>query len=266
MISIYTSLYNLESGLFDWKEALDNFSSFADEVCVATTMSSVDDTVKLLNEYAETNKKVNIIVTNLSFEDYAFDGKLKNAALSICTNLFCMLLDGDERVRVSQRYKVDNYCKALYENKAYDAIMLPVIDVFNSEKECKSVGEKWYLHRNSENIKRGIVDFAKLPNGKIDHCRSDTCELIYNDGTLVKSMRILEDEGLEDKLDRIRRYNVFTIYHLGWLDKQKRLKANDFWRPVWSNRAGEEVKTISTMEELNQIKSVPHNLPYWNEA
>lgn len=264
MFSLYTSLYNLKNGFIDWKGALENFEDFAEEVCVATTSMSepFGYDAKTLREYAVLHPRVKIIVTDFSFDDLAFDGKLKNAALSICKEPFCILLDGDERVDVRHRVNWETIARTIEKDNKWDAAFIPVVDLFNTDREYKSIGQKWYLHKNLPNLNRGIVNFAKKENNKIDIKRSDTCELIYDDNSLVRSwcMNVTQPD-----LEYIK-FIGCCVWHLGWLDKEKRLKSNNFWQKVWDNRAGFEVKNIiHSKEKLDKIEYWPHGLKLWYE-
>ncbi len=268
MFSIYTSLYNLNNGFIDWKAALDNFCAFAEQVVIATLPGEKNillDYIGYPNFIYPENIKV-IVADNLSLNDLDFDGKLKNIALKQCSQPFCILLDGDERINLKDRPKFEKIASYLEDNRI-DACFIPVIDLFNSEKEYKSVGQKWYLHRNKLDINRGVVNFAKKDDGKIDINRSDTCELIYNNGNLVNAYYLINPASSHDeKIDHIKRFDDPVIYHLGWLDKEKRLKSNEFWHPVWENRAGKEVKNIiHKKEELDKIEYWKHGLKLWYE-
>lgn len=263
-LSIYTSLYNLENGIFDYKEAIKNFCDFADEVVIATTIDCKDKTKEILQREMLTSPKIKLVITNILFSDYAFDGKLKNAALKQCSGDFTILLDADERIRTSARKDWEDVASFLNDSTA-DAAFIPVVDLFNSEKEFKSIGQKWYIAKNKPNISRGIVDYAKLDSGKIDHTKSDTTELIYDNGQLVNAITTFPMfASLKYQIEFINTNNIPIVYHFGWLDKEKRLKANSFWGPVWSNRAGKEVEVISSIEELKDIKYYEHNFPPWN--
>lgn len=263
MLSIYTSIFNLQNNLFNWQEALDNFSDFADEVIVATTTYKSYVSLSLLLDYSKRNKKVKIVNTKFSLDEYDFDGKLKNAALKRCSEEFCILLDADERVRVSDRYKWENLAYKLRFDDC-DAYFIPVIDLFNSEDEYKSIGMKWYLHKNKPNIQRGVVDFAKLENGKIDINKSDTTELCYTDGSLVYTKATFNNRKFDYEEDIINN-NIPIVYHLGWLEKETRLRQSAFWKPVWENRAGKEVKTENSLDELNKIEYFKHNFGTWKD-
>lgn len=262
MFSLYTSCFNVENGLFDWKKSLDIFSDFAEEVVIGTTSLSIDNSCHLLKEYAKTKTNVKVVVTDFSLDDLAFDGKIKNAALKECTKPFCILLDLDEMPRQADKNNWINLARYL-DNSDYDAFFIPVIDLFNTEREYKSLGQKWYLHKNSPDLCRGVVDFAWTDNtrNKIDIRKSDTCELIHKDGSLCNAASIVGRLTIPAINDLGAK-----VFHLGWLDKQKRLQANAFWSDVWSNRAGYKVNDIiQTTEELNEIEYWPHKLKLWYE-
>ena len=237
MFSIYTSIYNLSLGFIDYKAAVDNFSSFADEVCISTSSKCTDNTIKLLKDYIKDNNKVKLIITDLDLNTFDFDGKIKDAALKACTQKYCILLDGDERLRLKDKDSWIKFANLLGESNTFDAFMIPVIDLYNSEHEYKSISRKWYLHKNSENIHRGIVNFAKRDNNTIYHGKSDTCELLTENGDLVKTASIEQTLTVEEIIDG----DLPKVFHLGWLDKENRLKSNKFWQSIWNLRAGFEV-------------------------
>jgi len=256
MLSIYSSLYNLSANIFDWQRRLIEFRDFADEVCVATSTDCKDDSVEVLSKFCFDNN-IKCVVTDIKFSDYAFDGKLKNAALKACSGEFCTLLDIDEAV--SPKFR-DSWRKLAFklEKSEYDAVFVPVIDLFHDLNHFRSLGQKWYIHKNKPNIERGIVNFAKLDNGKILHTKSDSAELIYSDGNLVKSVFLINPNlDNNEKLTQIRQQNCPVVKHFGWLNKEQRLKQQAFWNPVWSNRAGFEVNTEI---DFDKIEYWPHNL------
>ena len=260
MFSVYTSLYKLQNGLIDWKLAIDNFSNFAEQVVIATFNDGIED-IELLNQYFKDNNKVKIVTVETDLSDPFFDGKLKNAALKGCNEEFCILCDGDERLRLNDKPEWEKAARYLRQLDNIDAFFVPVIDLFNTEREYCALGQKWYLHKNITNLNRGIVNFAKRNDNTIDTTRSDSCELIYDDTSLCRTMSLMNNLNIREVKDL-----GIKIFHLGWLDKQKRLLANQFWGPVWSSRAGKEVTDIiDSMEELNKIEYWPHGLKLWYE-
>jgi hypothetical protein len=255
MFSIYCSVFNLKANLFDWKAALLKFRAFSDELVVATTKNNDNSILELYPFCVEHDIK--LVVTEKSLDDYDFDGFLKNAALRACTQEFCILLDLDEEINIKYKDNWINFANQL-KKTSLDALMIPVIDLYNSEEEYKSIGTKWYLHKNKPELGRGIVNFAKLPNGRINHEKSDTCELIHiKTGDLCSATPIFPMNIIdEQKLKYLKQYNTYVI-HRGWLNKQQRQKQQQFWEPVWSNRAGFEVNTKINFDKITYKK---HNL------
>lgn len=252
MLSIYTSLYNVENGLYNWQVALSNFKDFADEVVVATTTDCKDNTVEILKDYCHKNR-IKIVTTDIPFSDYAFDGKLKDAALQETTQPGKILLDSDETIPKSQKPIWTELTKQLCQSE-YEAIMIASIDLCKSINHYKSINYKFYLHK--EGIKRGIVNYARLPNGKIDHTKSDTTDPIHEDGTLAAIIRLPND------IESLRKGNLPYVFHDWGIDLSKRIEKNKWWLPTWGNRAGKEVKDIVLNEEdFGDIKVFEHNLP-----
>jgi hypothetical protein len=62
----------------------------------------------------------------------------------------------------------------------FKTLMLPSINLCGSELTYKDIGSKWYIHHNNIGLQRGIVNFAKKENGKIDITKSDTWHYIKN--------------------------------------------------------------------------------------
>jgi hypothetical protein len=257
MFSIYVSAFNLKSGLFDYEDALLNFTEFAEEVVVSTLD---DGSIELLNECRIKHKlNFKIEVSNESLDDYAFDGKIKNHGLQATTNPYKISLDLDERIPIWQKDKWIEMGESMYSSNSYDAVLIPSINLCGSFKTYKDIGHKWYLHKTG--LKRGIVNFAKLDNNKIDISKSDTCELLYEDNTLVKY------GSYPGNVEVIRDYNIPFIYHLWAVNSYSRIKKNLFWKPVWENRAGHEVKDILLNDkDISTIPIFQHNLPLWNKT
>jgi hypothetical protein len=262
MFSIYTSLYNLDNGFIDWKSAISNHSCFADELVIATLPKDFPILHEHIQNFLIERHKVKLInCEEISLDDPFFDGKIKNEALKYCTQPYCILLDGDERIDIKDK---DRWIAAanFLSRSHYDAFLLPVIDVFNTDKEYKSIGLKWYLSKNLPNLNRGIVNFAKKEDGSIDIDKSDSTELIYSDGSLVKSVPIHSGSL---NINSVRELGI-KIWHLGWLDNKKRLSSNAFWQDIWDARAKRKITNIiHSEEELNKIESFPHGLKLWYE-
>lgn len=260
--SIYTSIYNIENGLFDWIEALENFSSFADEVIVATSSYCKDKSIKILQDYATKNPQIKVIIADLSFDDPAFDGKLKNTALQNCSNEYCILLDADERINISQKSAWEDYANLLNAFTNADACFIPVIDIYQEQHLATSINSKWYLHKNFKGLKRGVYNGAGVDeNGKWDVCKSDSCELVREDGSLAMTISLVNpDDSFSSKERTIIDYNMPLVFHIGGLDIDKRKKQDEFWSPVWENRSKTGQAEKPNRENMTYFK---HKLGWW---
>lgn len=258
MFSIYTSLYNLEAGFIDWREALANFEGFADEVVVGTTSSLKDNTINLLSEYIKTHPKVKLTITNFSLESAEFDGQIKNAAMQQCTRPYCILLDADEFIPIStkERWVGCTTLLCMPQFSGYHGFLIASVNLCGDMSHYKDIGYKFYIHRNDKNLNRGVVNYARLDNGKIDINKSDTTEIIDKDGKLARMCPLSREIG------DLKYGNFPFVFHKWAVDLDKRIKQNKFWKPVWENRAGKEVNNIVlNKENLEKIEVFEHNLP-----
>ena len=259
MISIYTSAFNVVKGDFDYKSAIENFCSFADEV-VVTINTSEDKTLQVFQNLALLYKNLFILQTNFLYTDPGLDGKIKNAALQACTNDICIQLDLDERIPLSQKHLWYNLAGDLLNAQSH-AVMIPVIDLFKDSKNIKSIGSKWYLHKRT-GAYRGVVNFARLANGHHDTSKSDSCELIDGWGNLLPSIYLLNPQSdIHTKLLSIKQYNLPYVVHYGYLNLDRRVQLNkDFWANHWSVEAGKKVEVPLDVNFFNQVPIVEHNL------
>jgi len=257
MFSIYTSAFNLESSGLDWKEAIDNFAQFADQVVVCVNEDK-ENSFGLVFDFLKKNKYKNVYVclSDYSFDDPLFDGKIKNNALQNCTEEFSISLDLDERLPIYTKSAWLELAEEL-KHSEYVAALIPSVNLCGSNYTYKDVGWKWYLHKTI-GYHRGVVNFAKQDGEKIDINKSDTCELIDDNGNLVKSLQLQNDVNI------INNHELPFVYHLWAVDFDQRIRQNKIWKPVWELRAGREVTNIITeREELEKIPVFCHNLPLW---
>ena len=257
-ISIYTSLFNVDNGMFDIFNALKNWNKYADEIIVGTIPCQKDRVKEILYDNNPVRGvPIRISSMDTTLEDPLFDGKLKEGALRGCKNKIVIQQDLDERIG-GEIYQWEGLFSFLSRNDDFKAFMLPVIDLYKDLDHYKGLGAKWYLH-HKDGCHRGPVAFAKRGDGTIDTEKSDTCELIDEQGNLASFLR--DDRfTLSTVMDR---FNIIMphIIHLGYLDLDKRVENNKFWGPVWTARNGKTVKvatTVSSVEEENQ--AIPHGI------
>lgn len=253
--SVYTSLFNYSPEKFDLSGAFKNWSKYADEVVIATFEEQRDEIIyhALCNSPREDFKFKVVFCPDTSLDDHLFDGKLKNAALQACSNELVIQLDADELIGgdIKQwEYLGDVLTKQI----APFSCMIPVIDLYKDYSHYKSVGTKWYLSLK-KGLYRGPVNFAKKGGNLIDINKSDSCEAIDEHGDLVPSFA---DTRFIESFDT----SYVHVIHTGYLDLDKRIENNKFWKPYWESRCGESVEVATTLEKLEEEnKAIPHGLP-----
>lgn len=255
LISIYCSAFNLIKNSFNWRESLDNFVDFGDEVVVCVNKSE-DNTLDVLNQYKTQSSadNLNIIESDFSYDDLAFDGKIKNEALKNTQYPGKVLLDLDEFIPLSQFDLWRECVSVLYSSNQVDALLIPSINLCGGYDTYKDVGYKFYLHKN--HISRGIVKNAKLPNGKINTSISDTTEPISSDGSLARSIAFSND------INAIKSGDIPYVFHKWCINYEDRVRQNATWKPVWENRSGkQENDVITDIERLKSILVSKHDLP-----
>ena len=272
MFSIYSSAFNLVKNHFDYKNALDNFCAFADEVVIAVN-TSADNTLIVLNELCLVYSNLVIIATDFSYEDPLLDGKIKNAALQATTQRVKIGLDMDERIPLRHKDRWKFYGNSFGFRMDIDCIMIPSINLYGSFYTIKralkdNLGTKWYMHKSG--LYRGPVNYARLSDGTVDTASSDTCELIYENGALVKSdtlLRYADICSLKNYLDWIEKTGIF-VYHLGYANFNERVLRNEnFWHKHWRVESGGKAPKHHVHMSVDEFESdlIEHNLPLWED-
>lgn len=259
MFSIYTSAFNVLKNVFDYKEALDNFSAFADEVVVAVNTSD-DGTLVAIQKHAFGNDKIKVIQTDFSYSDPDLDGKVKNAALQETTEPFKIGLDLDERIPLSNRPSWVYAAELLEPVDNVFAAMVSSIDLYKENTLCKGVGAKWYLHKKG--LFRGVVNFAKNSDGTHDITKSDSCELLDSEGNLVPSASFAPiGLPIPEALYILKSKGSPYVLHYGYVDLDRRAKINrEFWKNHWSVEAGKPIDVATTVTELEKFPVFEHGL------
>ena len=256
MISLATSAFNIESNDFDIESAIKNWEIHVDEI-VISTIPSLDNSLKLLRSL-KSSKPIKIVEENFSTNDPEFDGKIKNAAHQNCSNEVIVQCDLDERMG-GKTEQWQDFAEKLLTLPDIKALMLPVVDLYGSYYEYSSINKKWYISKK-DGTKRGTVNFAKKEDGKIDIEKSDTCELIDENGNLVPFIDICSAYQV-NPLQYCQLMNPF-IWHLGHLDLERRANINkNFWKEQWENKSGGPVDDCFTsVEKHENTETFPHNI------
>jgi hypothetical protein len=259
--SIYTTLFNFKSFSFNPKDVLANFSVWADEVVVAT-IEDDDNTYKSLLELTRFFPKLKVIKTNLQRFTPTFDGDLKNAALQATTGDILLQLDFDEKMSTHNLLMWDKLSEMILSNKDIKAAFIPSINLYGDKQHFSSFTSKWYLHKRG--LKRGVVNFAKKADGTHDIGKSDSCELLDQDGNLVQTFRFF-DESLFDSKESAAQFlkdqDLPYVIHYGWIDLHRRADINkQFWKNQWSAEAGQDVDIPISFDKIELQQSYKHDL------
>ena len=219
--SIYTSLFNYSPDKFDLVGAFNNWLKYGNEIVIGTFPDQGEDIWNSLRDHWSNDwiyKNIKIAYASTSLDDPLFDGKLKNAALQHCSNEFVIQQDMDERIGGDPR-AWEMSIKYLKAQNSTLAMMIPVIDLYKDYDHYKSLGYKWYLSPK-KGCNRGPVNFAKKEGGLIDTEKSDTCELIDENGNLIPSIK---HNGFLANNDYFK-FDIFYphVVHLGYLDLEKK--------------------------------------------
>jgi hypothetical protein len=247
MFSIYTSAFNLIKNKFNYKFHIQNFSQFANEVVIAINTSE-DDSVNEIRDFIIRNcNNVYILETNFQYDDPLLDGKIKNAALQATKQDIKIGLDMDEYIPLWQKNIWENIANQLRYSSA-KSIMIPSVNLYKDNKNYFSITPKWYLHK--KDLYRGPVNFAKKNDGTVDTSKSDTCELIDNNGNLVSSIQMPFD------IESLKTEQYPFVVHTGYMNLHNRLLRNkNFWAKHWFTESGgkePEHKVHGSLEDFKE--------------
>ena len=271
MFSIYSTAFNVIKNSFDYKEAVHNFCSFAEEVVISINQSE-DSTLEAFEELCKEYNNLKLIKANVSYDDPCLDGKLFNIALQNTNEEFKVHLGLDQRIPLYQRGEWERLAYQMRFSD-FDAYMIPTLDLWGTTRKIRwdkdnNINLTWALH--GSDLCRGPVNFARLENGKYDPSKSDSNELIYPDGSLVRSQQHLmgQCKTLQSYIETLKMQNVF-LYHIGYVSFENRIKVNkDIWQKQWEEIRPQEKRenqVAVTKEELEQYETFEHGLKLWNE-
>ncbi len=265
--SLYSSAFNVIDNQFDYESHIDNFCEFIkdDGEVVIMINKSVDDSYERIRALKSKYSNLVVFGSNVSYDDPGMDGQIKNLALQETEETPIKIhMDLDELLVLSQRPAFEAVCSSLL-NSNYQAAMVPVINLYKDLYHYKDIGFKWRIHK--EGLYRGVVNFAKNPDGTHDITKSDGCELIDSNGNLVNSAYLIDPSYSDvNKLDFIRQYDVPYILHCGLIDlKKKVIRNKNFWANHWKVESGRDVDIPTTEQELeikiNNTVEKFHGLP-----
>lgn len=259
-ISIYSTAFNVIKKNFNFKQALNNWFVYADEVVISVNTSE-DDSYEQIVAYGK-EMGFNLIVnkTDFSYDDPFCYGKIENSALQACTGDLLIQQNLDERFRCDKNI-LTVLGESLLSQKDIMAYWVPVINLYGSYDNYIDIGKKWYIHKRG--LFRGPVNFGIKDNGRPDYNKTSTDELIDQNGNLVPASALLMHENF---LKEYVEAGYPIVYHLGFVDFNERLSRNKFWKPFWEKATGgDENRHMMSIEEMAAREAKPHGLPLWKE-
>jgi len=253
MISLYTTLFNIDKLDVDLDEVFSNWLYYVDEIVIATFRWEHEKVKeKIIKSKFYDPKKIGVVSRHVEIKtDVYWEGKLKNAALINCRNKIAIQCDLDERI-AGDINLFKNLSHTILANDFPCSIMLPTIDLYEDLDHYINIGHKWYIHTKEE-THRGSVNWARKEDGSLDPEKSDTCELIDKKGNLIPCI---------GKVDFYN--NNPKIIHLGSMDLKERNKVNQFWGKIWNHRSSGNFDSAYKPEEVKSgdPRKKPHHLPH----
>lgn len=256
-LSAYISLFNVTKNSFPWQESLDSAAAFCEEVVIAINQSE-DDTVAVIRAWAADKPHVKIVETSFAYTDIEFDGKVKNAALQACTGDVLIQLDADEVLLLKQKPRWVAHARQLL-NLNVDCYMIPSVDLYGDRSRMRKqpIGVKFRMHKKG--LRRGVWERA-WRGDKIDTSMSDTCELLNQQGHLVRCLPVAPDFVLQPQFASQLDNYLYTI-HLGYLSLEHRANINKvIWADHWRLRSGHEENVETEVDKLAAEPTIPHGL------
>lgn len=256
-LSAFGYLFNASLREFDLDGMVKNFTDFFDETVIATILSK-DNTYERLLAYQKQFgvDRFRVIMSNIDItKTNRWDGELKTIALQGCSKSTpedprCyVIMDGDERIPLSHREYWNIMAKTII-NSQMDGLLIPVIDLYGTEKHIRAdipTGFKFRIHKNTV-VKRGVLPQAELENGLFRTDMSDSTEPLLENGQLAQ-------------FGQVYSYGPCYVLHYGHLDQQRRAKLNrEFWREHWKNRDGKEPNMTLDPVNLEKVQLIEHGL------
>ncbi|SRR5260221_7853963 len=260
--SIYSTSFNILDKKFDYKDALDNWALYADQISIAVN-TSIDDSYKVLEEYGkEKGYPLSLIKTNFSYDDPFCYGKIENAAMQNCDGDILIQQNLDERFLCDKEI-LNKLGARLLREEFIDAYFVPTIDLYgDKEHYLPPIKAKWYISKRG--LYRGAVNFGLKSDGRPNYERTSTDELIDKDGNLCRSQSLLYDNSIEHLREYVKA-GMPISFHTGYLNLTDRLSRSLWWKEFWNKATGDENKHPTSIEELANKSTEIHGLSLWNK-
>lgn len=259
--SIYTTAWNILKYGFDYKDALGNWSLYADQISISVGPSE-DGTLDALKA-EEGNFPLSIITPDFKTDDPFFYGKMENSALQNCNGELLIQQNLDERW-CGDKDILDMIGEQLLASPSIKAFFVPTIDLYGSKDNYVNFSRKWYVH--CPGLFRGPVKFGLKNDGRPDYNKTSTDELIDKHGKLVPTSVLFSGSTIEELREYVLSGMPYTM-HLGYLNLKDRASRAVWWKKFWEEAtAGDKNAHIVSEEELLKRETKKHGLPLWKNS
>ena len=269
-LSGYTTVRNVISSDYPWKQSIQSLLDFCDEVVVLDGGSN-DGTYESLLEWSnkETIGCGKLIVKQLN-RDYSnprfavFDGANKAVARTLCTGDWCWQQDVDEIVHEDDYKKIKPLIRQM--PKELNLLCLPVIEYWGSNKKVRlDVNPwKWRLSRNDTHITHGIPAEHRRydEHGNVYSLGSDGCDYVHNDNYQpiphstfytpeLHQVRLQALDGDEKSLEAYQDYinqvvyQLPVVYHYSWFDIERKIYTyKNYWSKHWTSMYNKPIEDL----------------------
>jgi len=260
-LSGYTTVKNVISSDYPWRQSIQSMLEFCDEVIVLDGGSD-DGTYEALLTWAnkETKECGKLIVTQFK-RDWndprfaMFDGANKAIARTLCTGEWCWQQDVDEIVHEDDYKKIKSLCRQM--PKSLKLLCLPVVEFWGSNKKVRvDVNPwKWRLSRNDTHITHGIPAQHRRydEKGNVYSAGSDGCDYVHNDNYQpiphstfytpeLHQVRVQALQGDEKSLQAYQNFmnqvvnQLPGVYHYSWYDINRKIYTyKNYWSKHWKS-------------------------------
>lgn len=263
--SCFGYIFNATKHGFMLEKVADNFLSVFQELVVATIPCEDDTRERLSILQKKYGNRVKVVDSQVSVSSNRFDGDLKTEAMNNCSFDVRIIMDFDEMCPVYEHTVLmwKNIVNFLNSEQCsnLDGFFIPVVDLYGDKDHIKDspLGVKFRIHKKSI-VKRGVPNFAQLPNGLIDTSKSDTTEAILGDGNLGKFANIIQPQFFDQKNTHLLFHAPFFV-HFGFLDLNRRANlGKTFWAEKWEDRSGKKENVATEIKELTNTPVIKHNI------
>jgi glycosyltransferase involved in cell wall biosynthesis len=265
-LSGYTTIRNVITSDYPWKQSIESLLGFCDEVVVLDGGSD-DGSYEEIVAWSKEEPKLVVKQFKRDWKDpkfAIFDGANKSISRTLCSGDWCWQQDVDEIVHEDDYVKIKPLIRQM--PKSLKLLCLPVIEYWGSNKKVRiDVNPwKWRLSRNDTHITHGIPAKHRRydKNGNVFSIGSDGCDYVHNDNYQpiphstfytpdLHQARLQSLEGDKKSLEVYQNYmnqvvnQLPGVYHYSWFDiKRKIYTYKNYWSKHWTSMYNKKIEDL----------------------